>query len=47
MFKEKEEDKKRCFDNYELNNMDYYDASKYDKRTCLKTYWKHHSNPYY
>ena len=39
MFKEKEEDKKRCFDNYELNNMDYYDASKYDKRTCLKTYW--------
>jgi hypothetical protein len=27
------------FDNYELNNMDYYDASQYDKRTCLKTYW--------
>ena len=27
------------FDNYELNNMDYYDASQYDKRTCLRTYW--------
>ena len=27
------------FDNYELNNMDYYDASQYDKRSCLKTYW--------
>ena len=39
MFKEKDEDKKRSFDNYELNNMEYYDASKYDKRSCLKTYW--------
>ena len=27
------------FDNYELNNMEYYDACKYDTRTCLKTYW--------
>ena len=31
-------DKKRIFDNYELNNMDYYDAVEYDKRSCLSTY---------
>jgi len=34
-----EKDKNDEFDNYELNNMEYYDACKYDTRTCLKTYW--------
>jgi len=27
------------YDDYELNNMDYNDASEFDKRTCLRTYW--------
>ena len=36
--KEKEKENK-IFDNYELNNMEYYDACKYDKRSCLRTYW--------
>ena len=27
------------YDDYELNNMDYNDASELDKRTCLRTYW--------
>jgi len=38
-FEEKDEKNKQNFDNYELNNMEYYDACKFDKRTCLKTYW--------
>ena len=27
------------YDDFELNNMDYNDASELDKRTCLRTYW--------
>jgi len=27
------------YDDYELNNMDYYDASDLDNRSCLRTYW--------
>ena len=27
------------YDDYELNNMEYYDASDFDNRTCLRTYW--------
>jgi hypothetical protein len=27
------------YDDYELNNMDYDDASDLDKRTCIRTYW--------
>ena len=27
------------YDNYELNNMGYFDASDFDKRSCLRTYW--------
>ena len=27
------------YDDYELNNMDYQEASKNDKRSCLRTYW--------
>ena len=38
-FEDKDENNKQNFDNYELNNMEYYDACKYDKRTCFKTYW--------
>ena len=40
-FKETDNDKNKNknFDNYELNNMDYYDAIEYDKRSFLKTYW--------
>ena len=29
----------KIYDDYELNNMDYGDACKNDKRTCIKTYW--------
>ena len=29
----------KIYDDYELNNMDYGDACKNDKRTCVKTYW--------
>ena len=35
-----EENKKRKkLDNFELNNLDFYDACELDKRSCLKTYW--------
>ena len=27
------------YDDFELNNMDYYDASDNDNRSCLRTYW--------
>ena len=27
------------YDDYELNNMDYQEASINDKRSCLRTYW--------
>ena len=37
--KNEKEKENKVFDNYELNNMEYYDACKYDKRSCLKTYW--------
>ena len=35
----KDEKKEKIYDNFELNNMDYNDASEYDKRNCLVTYW--------
>ena len=31
--------KKKNLDNFELNNLDYYDACELDKRSCCKTYW--------
>ena len=38
--KEKSEHQKNIiYDDYELNNMDYQDASINDKRSCLRTYW--------
>ena len=39
--KEKSEHHKKniIYDDYELNNMDYQDASINDKRSCLRTYW--------
>ena len=43
--KEKEKEKSEhhknniVYDDYELNNMDYQDASINDKRSCLRTYW--------
>ena len=39
--KEKSERHKNniVYDDYELNNMDYQDASINDKRSCLRTYW--------
>ena len=37
--KNKNKDKQETYDNYEYNHMDYLDASEYDKRTCLRTYW--------
>ena len=36
--KKKEKEKEKDFDNFELNNMSYNDASEYDRRTCLRTY---------
>lgn len=27
------------YDNYELNNMEYYDACDLDTRSCFRTYW--------
>ena len=30
---------KEQYDDYELNNMDYQDASENDNRSCLRTYW--------
>ena len=40
--KEKNEDENKNpeeYDDFELNNMDYNDASELDERTCLRTYW--------
>ena len=38
--KEKENNNKpESYDDYELNNMSYYDACNSDKRSCLQTYW--------
>jgi hypothetical protein len=38
--KDDEKNKKiKTLDNFELNNLDYYDACELDKRTCLRTYW--------
>ena len=31
--------KRKNLDNFELNNLDYYDACELDKRSCCKTYW--------
>ena len=36
---EKENNKQKNYDDYELNNMDYYEASDSDNRSCLRTYW--------
>ena len=36
---EKENRDKKNLDNFELNNLGFEDASKLDKRTCLRTYW--------
>ena len=36
---EKEKNRQKIYDNYELNNMDYYEASDLDERSCLRTYW--------
>ena len=36
---EKENNKIKNLDNFELNNLGFEDACKYDKRTCLKIYW--------
>ena len=30
---------KNEFDNYELNNLEYNSAKKYDKRNCFEIYW--------
>ena len=45
-YNKKEEEKEKIehhknmiYDDYELNNMDYQDASINDKRSCLRTYW--------
>ena len=35
----KDKNKEDSFDNFELNNMDYYDASDNDKRSCIRTYF--------
>ena len=32
-------DTQDSYDNYELNHMDYYEASEFDRRSCLRTYW--------
>ena len=37
--KEKENEKENDYDNFELNNMNYDEASEWDRRTCLRTYW--------
>lgn len=34
-----EKNKPGEYDDYELNNMDYNDASELDKRSCVRTYW--------
>ena len=31
--------KRKNLDNFELNNLDYYDACELDKRSCCKIYW--------
>ena len=36
---EKNKNKQEKYDNYEYNHMGYQDASKLDKRSCLRTYW--------
>ena len=36
--KEEEDEKNKEFDNFELNNMSYDEASEHDRRTCLRTY---------
>ena len=36
---DKEKKSENIYDNYELNNMEYNDASDLDHRTCLRTYW--------
>jgi hypothetical protein len=37
--KEDNEEKYKDFDDFQLNNLEYVEACKYDKRTFLKTYW--------
>ena len=39
MKEEKENRDKKNMDNFELNNLGFEDACKFDKRTCLRTYW--------
>ena len=36
---EEENNKRKHLDDFELNNLDYYDACELDKRTCCRTYW--------
>ena len=36
---EDEEKKRKNLDNFELNNLDFYDACELDERTWCKTYW--------
>ena len=37
--KEDNEEKYKDLDDFQLNNLEYVEACKYDKRTFLKTYW--------
>ena len=39
MKEEKENRDKKNMDNFELNDLGFEDACKFDKRTCLRTYW--------
>ena len=36
---EDENKKRKNLDNFELNNLDFYDACELDERTWCKTYW--------
>ena len=36
---EEENNKRKHLDDFELNNLDYYDACELDKRTCCRSYW--------
>ena len=41
-YKNNENNEKRNpeeYDDYELNNIDYDEASEFDRRTCIRTYW--------
>ena len=34
-----EKSQKHVYDNYELNNLEYYLAKKFDRRNCFEIYW--------